>query len=914
MSHNEKRPRRARASSEHFHNEIPKRNCAQSSTLDAVDAATAVINAGPLYVSRGWTDPLPLPEGLKFPPPDDVTGNRPYLSDARRREVWDDALDDPDDPDAVPVPNLGLRMPTVEIDGEAYEVLGIDVDQYDEKHGTDTLDGLVADLGELPPTWRSTSRDPDNPSGIRFFLVPAGLKWKGKPGPDIDIIQRTHRYAVVWPSVVTWDKAPIDPPRVYQWYDADGNPCDVPNVGDLPMLPKRWVDYLCKGEAGAPRNDVEEFDDLGQALAWLEKNIPGYDEDPSGQMKRKTNLDTLAEQMSAGAHDAMVARVHEVVQLAAEGHHGLKIALARIHKMFYSEVLTGDDEARRDIVSAKLEWNRAVRDEVSKLRADKVAGRVHISTVGGYAATDLDDIDVATLRRALSQRFEPRIAPVDVVGFDQSDSGRGEVFNAAMGELVQPILCAGADWAFWDESRGALCRLSGRKVIGRFWARAVIESYKQTAERLAKEAVELKNVGNTDEAGEVEKQAKMIYTAGVRAGDVSKIKTGLDMAHTLHDDPIEPTDFDQNTMTFGTPNGVLDYSNAKTKTAHDLLRKGSRADKILSMTEVGYDPEAQSALWDDYLDTFMPDRGVRQYVQKVLGYALLGKNPERRIIFLKGDTSTGKSTLIEAMQAALGDYANTFDVNALFRQKRDGGPVPELLAVVHCRMIFASEVGNRNRLHSDVIKRMVGNDSVTGRALYSNNMVTCTPMFTPIIATNSMPTIEDADAALDRRIMVLPFETQVPKGSGSAVELKTDPNALRALLSWLVDGLLDYLHNGLDTDVPAEVAKVQESALSQVNEFRRWCDRTFVEQADAPTSRRLGHEGAWKRWEDETTVHRTPKSLRDLDESQFREKMRAMYGGRVSRKLKVTNKDGTTSRGTKSVYTTPIVLRGNAGK
>lgn len=165
--------------------------------------------------------------------------------------------------------------------------------------------------------------------------------------------------------------------------------------------------------------------------------------------------------------------------------------------------------------------------------------------------------------------------------------------------------------------------------------------------------------------------------------------------------------------------------------------------------------------------------------------------------------------------------------------------------------------------------------------------------------------------------MVLPFETQVPKGSGNAVELKTDPDALRALLSWLVDGLLDYLHNGLDTDVPAEVAKVQESALSQVNEFRRWCDRTFTTDGKVPTSKRVTRETAWALWEHDRKMGRVPSTVGKLnDPDEFQERMRAIYGKSTPRKLPVVNKKtGEKSRVTFNYYDTPFMLRHNsAGK
>ena len=103
------------------------------------------------------------------------------------------------------------------------------------KGGDKTLAELEEKYGTLPPTWRSTSRGADNPSGIRFFTLPEGVELPGVLGPGIEAFQDHHRFAVVWPS--------INPKTdtMYQWYTADDEPCDIPNVDDLPYLPAAWV-------------------------------------------------------------------------------------------------------------------------------------------------------------------------------------------------------------------------------------------------------------------------------------------------------------------------------------------------------------------------------------------------------------------------------------------------------------------------------------------------------------------------------------------------------------------------------------------------------------------------------------------------------------------------------------------------
>lgn len=771
-------------------------------------------HAGP-YLRAGWTSPLPLPEGMKYPPPDDTTGNKPYTA-PHDIENWCEE---------IPGSNIGLRMPTVTVDGNKLEVLGIDVDQYDNKTGGDTLDDLIVEYGHLPATWRSTSRDVENPSGIRFYLVPAGMKWRGKPGPDIEIIQRTHRYAVAWPSKVN--------DRTYRWYDLDEQPVEAPPlVRELPRLPDEWVTGLCKGEAGQARI-IEEIDDVEEAFAWLEREIPGYNEDPSGQMDRTTEPGKLEDEMSVGSHDSMVNRLHEIVQLAAEGHHGLKIGISRVRKAFFEDVLGAkDSEARRDLTTAKLEWRRALCGEVSKLRADIANDLIRISTVGGYTAAD-GDIDLTVFReKTLAQWVERRNTIVDATEYEDSDSGRANMFLDALGDAIRPIRSGADEWAWWDDEIGRLVRLSKAETYGLLWSRTVQASLRAAAENMWRLGDAQEEQGMSESEDTI-KLAKAFEKRATEAGNRQKIENSMSLAHAFSKHPVDPADFDTEPLTWGVGNGVLDLRDVKARKVvnnyDELCRKGTPEDLILQHTPTLYEPKYTHALWDNYLATFLPDPDYQRYVRKVLGYAFMGGNPQRRIIFLQGGTSTGKTTVIEACQAAIGDYASSIDMNGLFRQKRDAGPMPEIIAAFPRRVVFASEVGQRNKLHSDVIKRLTGGDSVTARALYSNVMVQRTPMFTPIIATNSMPTIDDGDAALWRRLIVLPFDRTVPLDGPDVTPIKNVPEALRAVLSWLVDGLVDYLIEGLDSDVPAQVLARRVVFISGTSTFQ-----SFMAEAVKP--------------------------------------------------------------------------------
>lgn len=732
------------------------------------------------YLDWDWNTPLPLPAGAKYPPPEGSTGNIPDVAEKTIRG-WIK-----NNPDA----NVGLRMPRfTHLDGKDYEVIGIDVDHYDTKRGWDTVEHVIERAGELPQTWKSSSRGLENPGGIYYFRVPAGKKWLGKLGDDVEIIQRSHRYAVAPPSVVK--------DRVYAWYfvdlEGDGGTteADRPSPEDLPELPDAWQHRLLKGEASDRQRSGKPVDDeltsFKDVRKWMAKSLPGYDKAMSSEMARCADLDVLREEATGGAHDMLVSRSHRAVMLSAEGHHGLQAAIENISTAFYGEVLGEHDESstRRGAEEARREVSRAIGQEIEKLRQDIADEYIMISATGGYSAEDADT-DISGLLNQLAKRKSRRIEMIE----DYADNHRGmaKMQREYWGDDIKPIIGT-ADWAVWDEGAGRLRKLS---MSDQYWMveLGVELPLKEEATRLYDLADRYDESDQEDEAKKSRKLAGDYDRRSRSAGNISTMDSLLKVAHALPGDSVRLEDFDKEPLTMGVSNGVLDM---RSNGAGAILRKGTPEDLIFENTEVDFDPTASSPLWDSYLATFLPDADYRAFVQKVLGYTLLGDNRERLMIFLQGGTSTGKSTIISAIERAVGGYATTVAANALFREKQDAGPAPEMLAAMPKRIVFSSEIGTHHRLHADVIKRLTGGDKVSARALYSNEMVTRRPSFTPVIATNSMPTIQDGDTALWRRILVLPFDNSVPQGSVPDKRIEDDEAATEAVLSWLVAGLVSYL-------------------------------------------------------------------------------------------------------------------------
>lgn len=212
------------------------------------------------YWRAGW-QPIPI-TGKATNLPRGFTGHHGGPVDLMQVTDW--IVNRPND-------NVALRL---------NGIVGIDVDAYMKdgklKRGDRTLELAEAEWGPLPATWRSTSRDASNPSGIRFYRVPPGdinLRTvitmvdpdTGDTVGDIEVIQYHHRYALVWPSIHP------DTGGQYRWYTPEMLRATlglVPQVDDLPDLPAGWLEALASGPSADARDYTPAVPQLAPRTAW----------------------------------------------------------------------------------------------------------------------------------------------------------------------------------------------------------------------------------------------------------------------------------------------------------------------------------------------------------------------------------------------------------------------------------------------------------------------------------------------------------------------------------------------------------------------------------------------------------------------------------------------------------------------
>ena len=330
--------------------------------MDSPEQAWTYESAHGLYRKAGWSGVLPLPAGKKFPPPDGFTGWHGLDPSGADSQEWID-----DFVEYRGTGQLALRMPST--------VVGIDVDHgYGGKAGGDTMAEAMRRWGPIPLGPHSTARG-DGPSGIWFYRVPKGTALRTRiVFPElglgsVEIIQRHHRYAVVWPSVHP------DTGRQYQWY---GLPEDAPSFDgvvlprsqDLPPLPAGWLKALAgadePGVAAADPETVSEF-----AKRYATGTEPGA---IRGVLRRWENC--LATKMSR--HDAMMEVIPMAAREARMGRFSAADARAQLRGAFM-EVLKQRDGAPIAPSAARAEfdnmWAWGVSQALKESEAELVERR-----------------------------------------------------------------------------------------------------------------------------------------------------------------------------------------------------------------------------------------------------------------------------------------------------------------------------------------------------------------------------------------------------------------------------------------------------------------------------------------------------------------------------------------------------------
>lgn len=245
-----------------------------------------------------------------------------------------------------------------------------------------------------------------------------------------------------------------------------------------------------------------------------------------------------------------------------------------------------------------------------------------------------------------------------------------------------------------------------------------------------------------------------------------------------------------------------------------------REDLITHMFGTAYDPEATCPNFESFMEQALPDQELRSYVQRSLGYSLLGNADQRALFVLHGPSGTGKSTILETIGEVFGTYATTAQAGTFRAAKSDKGPSNDLHELRGRRFVTTSETAENASFDEDLLKRITGRDKVRSRALYQESQE-WTPECTIWMATNNPPRLNSDDDAIWRRLKLIPMTT-VFRGPNEVFDYARRilvPEAA-GILNWLLAGLRAFQEHGLGEPETLQIqAEEQRTASDSVARF-----------------------------------------------------------------------------------------------
>jgi putative DNA primase/helicase len=370
-------------------------------------------------------------------------------------------------------------------------------------------------------------------------------------------------------------------------------------------------------------------------------------------------------------------------------------------------------------------------------------------------------------------------------------------------------------WLIWDGQRWAH---DGTGQSAR-WAKVI-------ARRLTTDALA--------EPGEQERKAAL---ALARRGESSAAIRGvLTLASTAEGIAVTPDDLDADPFLLNCANGTLDLRTGQ-------LGEHDPAHLLTKMTRAAYDPGAAGSEFAKFLERVQPSSDMRRYLAQLTGHALEGRVVTHILPIHYGVGANGKSTYIDAVVDALGDYGDAADPELL--TARDFAAHPTGVADLYgLRLAVLHESDHGRRLAEGTVKRLTGGDRLKARRM-REDFWHFEPSHTFAMLTNHKPVISGTDEGVWRRVVLVPWDVVIAKEErdeqlGDRIKLELD-----AVLAHLVAGCLDWRANGFAE--PDQVVKATAAYRAESDALARFIGQRCL---TGPHWRIRSSElfTAWQKW------------------------------------------------------------------
>jgi P4 family phage/plasmid primase-like protien len=214
--------------------------------------------------------------------------------------------------------------------------------------------------------------------------------------------------------------------------------------------------------------------------------------------------------------------------------------------------------------------------------------------------------------------------------------------------------------------------------------------------------------------------------------------------------------FDQSPYIFTFKNGYCyDLTNS-----NKIIRKILPEDYITIHTGFDYiEPIKEDIEFiKSFIYSLFENENESQFIIKIISNLLYGNNKYQKCYFFLGIGANGKSLLLTLIEKAFGNYSMKVSSTLFTKPEKDALVSPEIVQCKNKRFLHLSEPNPDDKIQQSRYKSTTGNEKITARSLFSNEIESYVPSFTPFISCNQIPLFEKFDDAIRRRSILIYFK------------------------------------------------------------------------------------------------------------------------------------------------------------
>ena len=251
------------------------------------------------------------------------------------------------------------------------------------------------------------------------------------------------------------------------------------------------------------------------------------------------------------------------------------------------------------------------------------------------------------------------------------------------------------------------------------------------------------------------------------------------------------------------------------------LRKPDKDDFLTYQLPFKYDENAECPIFDNYLNTVLPDINNQKVLMEYLGYLFVRTNALKleKSLILYGTGANGKSVLFEILNALLGGSNNVSNYSLQNLTNENG----YYRAMLGNKLVnYASEINGK--MDVSIFKQLVSGEPVDARLPYGEPF-TITNYGKLIFNCNRLPASVEQTHAFFRRFLIIPFDVTIP-------EEEQDKQLAEKIIKSELSGVLNRVLEGLKRILRQKNFTQSESANALLSNYKKESDTVamYVEE------------------------------------------------------------------------------------